>query len=192
MAAGSLCRGCSKEGGVACYEKRTPKGNLCGKRPATWPIPEDCFSANKPHAKEIHVRKRYRPAVRQGGRGSAFTCVHCHHEVPGTTPGTRNRNHCPRCLWSVHVDVNRGDRAAACGGMMEPIAVWVRRGGEWVIIHRCHECGALRANRIAGDDNELALLSLAVRPLAEPPFRLDSLGYAWDRTSQRDSRTRES
>ena len=26
---------------------------------------------------------------------------------------------------------------------MEPIAVWVRRGGEWAVIHRCRRCGAL-------------------------------------------------
>ena len=32
-----------------------------------------------------------------------------------------------------------------------------------------------RINRIAGDDNELALMSLAVRPLASPPFPLDRL-----------------
>jgi len=38
--------------------------------------------------------------------------------------------------------------------------------------------GALNANRIAGDDNELALLSLAVRPLAQPPFPLDTLPYS--------------
>ena len=59
---------------------------------------------------------------------------------------------------------------------MEPIAVWVRRDGEWAIVHRCRKCGALRTNRIAGDDNELALMSLAVRPLAQPPFPLDRLG----------------
>lgn len=58
---------------------------------------------------------------------------------------------------------------------MGPIAVWIRHGGEWAIIHRCQGCGALRSNRIAGDDNELALLSLAVRPLALPPFPLDRL-----------------
>ncbi|MCJ7544600.1 MAG: RNHCP domain-containing protein, partial [Phycisphaerae bacterium] len=53
---------------------------------------------------------------------------------------------------------------------------WIRQGGEWAIIHRCQRCGALRSNRIAGDDNELALMSLAVRPLAAPPFPLDRLG----------------
>jgi hypothetical protein len=33
----------------------------------------------------------------------------------------------------------------------------------------------MRINRIAGDDSELLLLSLAVRPLAQPPFPLDSV-----------------
>lgn len=58
---------------------------------------------------------------------------------------------------------------------MEPIGVWVRRGGEWALIHRCRECGALSSNRIAADDNELLLLSLAVRPLSNPPFPLEHL-----------------
>ena len=29
-------------------------------------------------------------------------------------------NHCPRCLYSKHVDINPGDRAEQCDGMMEP------------------------------------------------------------------------
>ena len=39
---------------------------------------------------------------------------------------------------------------------MEPIAVWVRKGGEWAIIHRCKRCGALSSNRMAADDNNEA------------------------------------
>lgn len=58
---------------------------------------------------------------------------------------------------------------------MEPIAVWVRTDGEWALVHRCGTCHAVRVNRIAGDDDELVLLSLAVRPLAQPPFPLDRL-----------------
>lgn len=58
---------------------------------------------------------------------------------------------------------------------MEPIAVWVKPNGEWAIIHRCRECGVVRANRIAGDDSEIVLLSLAVRPLARPAFPLEKL-----------------
>ena len=89
--------------------------------------------------------------------------------------GTRHRNHCPYCLCSKHLDIEPGDRAADCGGTMEPVAVWVRKGGEWAIIHRCRVCGALSSNRIAADDNQLKLISLAVKPLAQPPFPLDSL-----------------
>jgi len=58
---------------------------------------------------------------------------------------------------------------------MEPISVWVKSSGEWAIIHRCRECGAVRANRIAGDDSEIVLLSIAVKPLARPAFPLDKL-----------------
>ena len=58
---------------------------------------------------------------------------------------------------------------------MEPIAIWVRDGSEWALVHRCGTCFAVRVNRIAGDDNEPALLSLAARPLALPPFPLDKL-----------------
>ena len=92
-----------------------------------------------------------------------------------TGAGTGHRNHCPNCLHSVHLDIEPGDREADCGGVMEPIAVWVRKGGEWAIIHRCRLCGALSSNRIAADDNDLLLMSLAVKPLGNPPFPLDRM-----------------
>ena len=81
-----------------------------------------------------------------------------------------HRNHCPNCLHSLHVDVEPGDRAADCGGIMEPVAVWVRKGGEWALIHRCRRCGALSSNRIAADDNPFKLMSIAMKPIAQPPF----------------------
>jgi hypothetical protein len=106
---------------------------------------------------------------------ASFRCVHCRTDVSTSAPGTLHRNHCPFCLWSRHVDDEPGDRAADCGASMEPIAMTVRGDGEWVLIHRCSGCGVLHANRIAGDDNPLLLLRVAVRPLALPPFPLDRL-----------------
>ena len=47
--------------------------------------------------------------------------------------------------------------------------------GEWAIVHRCRDCGTLSSNRIAADGNEMLLLSLTVKPLAQPPFPLDRL-----------------
>ena len=107
----------------------------------------------------------------------SFRCRHCHLDVPATAPGTQHRNHCPSCLWSRHLDaVVPGDRAAACAGSMEPIAVTVRTDGEWALVHRCAGCAAVSVNRIAGDDNPLALMRIAVQPLAHPPFPLEALG----------------
>ncbi len=106
---------------------------------------------------------------------TSFVCGHCHRQISTRAPGTQHRNHCPLCLWSLHVDIRKGDRLSACRGGMEPITVWAKSNGEWAIIHRCRECGALRTNRIAGDDNDILLVSLAVRPIARPPFPLDSV-----------------
>jgi len=112
-----------------------------------------------------------------GGRsGPTFECVHCGKCVADEGAGSRHRNHCPGCLWSVHLDNIPGDRGAHCGGPMEPIAVWVRKGGEWAVIHRCTQCGQLRSNRIASDDNEMLLLSLAARPISSPPFPIEVAG----------------
>jgi len=111
------------------------------------------------------------PDERLGG----FACRNCGSSVPSVGGGTRHRNHCPRCLHSLHLDATPGDRAACCGAVMEPIAVWVRKGDEWAVVHRCRACGHLSSNRIAADDNEALLLSLAVKPLSRPPFPLERL-----------------
>lgn len=105
----------------------------------------------------------------------AFTCKVCGRLVTSGGAGSDHRNHCPNCLSSQHLDNEPGDRAADCGGVMEPIAVWVRKNGEWAIIHRCRICGALSSNRIAADDNPMKLMSLAMKPVALPPFPLEKL-----------------
>ncbi|NYE71485.1 RNHCP domain-containing protein [Microlunatus parietis] len=107
----------------------------------------------------------------------SFRCAHCAVEVSLDAPGTTHRNHCPACLWSRHLDRNvPGDRDADCSGGMEPIAVTVRGEGRWVLIHRCTQCGRLRLNKTAGDDNVLQLMRLAALPLTMPfvPFAADS------------------
>jgi len=121
------------------------------------------------------LRRAYNRRSQREAPEAGFICEHCRQAVPSGAPGTAHRNHCPHCLWSLHVDLRSGDRRCGCRGEMEPIAVWVRRGGEWAIVHRCTRCGAIRTNRIAGDDSAVVLMSLAVRPLAAPPFPLDRL-----------------
>ncbi len=104
-----------------------------------------------------------------------FTCKVCGRLVTPEGAGSGHRNHCPHCLTSLHLDLEPGDRAADCGGIMEPVAVWVRKGGEWALIHRCRRCGALSSNRVAADDNPLKLLSIALGPLAAPPFPVERI-----------------
>lgn len=108
----------------------------------------------------------------------SFTCKNCGSLVVPDGAGSDHRNHCPFCLCSIHVDDLPGDRSANCSGIMEPIGVWVRKNGEWAIIHRCSRCGHLSSNRIAADDNPVKLMSIALQPLARPPFPLNELGGA--------------
>ncbi|MER7364137.1 RNHCP domain-containing protein [Nonomuraea wenchangensis] len=111
--------------------------------------------------------QRRKVMVRHGERGDAFRCVGCRLDVPMSAPGTAHRNHCPHCLTSLHVDRRvPGDRRAGCRGRMAAFSVTVRPDGEWLIIHHCQSCDELSANRIAGDDNALALLRIAMRPLS--------------------------
>ncbi len=105
----------------------------------------------------------------------SFPCAHCGKMLSPEGAGSGHRNHCPHCLHSLHVDNVPGDRGSDCHGDMEPIAVWVRDDGEWALIHRCRKCGKLSSNRVLADDNPMLLMSLAVKPLANPPFPLQYL-----------------
>jgi hypothetical protein len=106
---------------------------------------------------------------RKSKDSSEFRCTNCSIIIGPPLSGSQQRNHCPLCLHSKHVDLVPGDRSAECGSKMEPIAIWVKRE-EWSILHRCMGCGVIHSNRIASDDNEMLLLSLAARPMAKPPF----------------------
>ncbi len=101
----------------------------------------------------------------------AFTCKVCGWPVVSAGAGTDHRNHCPNCLYSIHLDNAPGDRESDCHGRMEPISVWVRKNGEWAIIHRCRVCGKISSNRVAADDNPMKLIALAMRPFAKPAIK---------------------
>lgn len=89
-----------------------------------------------------------------------FVCGHCGADV--APAATTARNHCPLCLWSRHVDGDTpGDRASTCGALMEPAAVFQKKG-KWVVIHRCTTCGHEQPNRLAPDDNFAGVIDLTV------------------------------
>ena len=109
------------------------------------------------------LSKQGRKLLKQS-RASSFRCVHCGFEVPTAAAGTQNRNHCPLCLWSRHVDEAVGDRASSCLAGMEPLGLTLKTdGGELQLIHRCTGCGKISKNRLAGDDNTASLEDLFER-----------------------------
>ena len=95
---------------------------------------------------------------------NGFWCKHCGafvHTLPALS-GVQNRNHCPYCLWSRHLDhLQAGDRMSACKALMRPIGLTIKPShnkyaspcaGELMVIHQCSDCGKLSINRIAADD----------------------------------------
>ncbi len=78
---------------------------------------------------------------------NGFTCAHCNREVEPL--GYTSRNHCPFCLWSLHLDINPGDRACECMGQMKPIKVETDAKKGYIIVHKCQKCGEIHRNRAA-------------------------------------------
>lgn len=85
-----------------------------------------------------------------------FNCAHCGAVVRGNG----YTNHCPKCLWSKHVDNNPGDRASQCGGMMEPVSI-EQSAGKWIIIHKCVVCGKTIRQKASDDDDINAIIALS-------------------------------
>jgi len=101
-----------------------------------------------------------------------FICKYCKKTIKNSNLlGNFQRNHCPYCLWSRHVDEKKsGDRKSFCKGMMEPIGLvfknektdkyGIKRQGEIMLIHLCNKCGKISINRISGDDNPEIVLDV--------------------------------
>jgi len=100
-----------------------------------------------------------------------FKCAHCGYIVSSARwlSGVNNRNHCPYCLWSRHMDLfSAGDRLSACKAAMQPVALTIKRSrnkyrhgnGELMLVHQCMGCGEFSINRIAADDDTDILLEI--------------------------------
>lgn len=77
-----------------------------------------------------------------------FVCEHCGAHVVGNG----FTNHCPKCLYSKHVDVFPGDRKSLCGGLMKPVE-FVKEKVGYVLVHKCEKCGYEKRNKIAKEDD---------------------------------------
>ena len=92
---------------------------------------------------------------------AGFICSVCKREVKPL--GYTSRNHCPFCLSSLHVDINPGDRANPCGGILRPIKAEPDPKRGFIIIHRCDRCGevvrcrAAHEAKVQPDDMDLII-----------------------------------
>ena len=143
---------------------------------------DDFFEIPNPKSKKgkFKARSKSRQSRYQQSSGD-FTCLHCSNPVSANSllSGVNNRNHCPICLWSRHLDMfQAGDRLSACKGMMEPVGLTLKQTnkkygpaaqGELMLIHLCGECGKASINRIAADDVSEKILEIYQESLSLDP-----------------------
>ncbi len=86
-----------------------------------------------------------------------FVCENCGYSVEGNG----YTNHCPKCLWSKHVDVNPGDRLNDCKGLMKPISFEIKNG-ETILSQKCVVCGDVRRIKLLPGDNTEVLFQIGV------------------------------
>ena len=91
-----------------------------------------------------------------------FSCENCGHQQRGTG----YTNHCSKCLYSKHVDVQPGDRAADCGGLMAPVAVEPVKSS-YRIFQRCVACGHERWNKSQEEDDFDTMLAIMAKSREE-------------------------
>lgn len=91
-------------------------------------------------------------------RDEGFICENCNNEVKPL--GYTSRDHCPKCLYSKHVDILPGDRKNICKGLLKPIGI-EKFKDTYKIIYQCEKCKELHKNIIAKDDdmNEIIKIS---------------------------------
>ena len=88
-----------------------------------------------------------------------FICENCNKLVKKLE--YTSRDHCPYCLYSKHVDINPGDRANNCKGLLVPYQI-EKFKNTYKIIYKCSKCNIIHKNIVANDDNYEKIIELSV------------------------------
>jgi DNA-directed RNA polymerase subunit RPC12/RpoP len=91
-------------------------------------------------------------------RDEEFICLNCGKQVGKLNYTTRD--HCPYCLYSIHVDINPGDRENTCKGLLKPIGI-EKFKDTYKIIYKCEKCNMIHKNIMANDDDMNIIIELA-------------------------------
>lgn len=90
----------------------------------------------------------------------SFVCEYCGKQVNKLEYSARD--HCPHCLYSKHVDINPGDRANECRGLLMPIGI-EKFKNTYKIIYKCNKCNIIHKNIVAIDDDMNKIIELSVQ-----------------------------
>jgi len=125
--------------------------------------------------------------IKEEEKNKGFVCINCKKWVPVSKyDKTVNRNHCPHCLWSKHVDSDvAGDRMSFCNSGMRPIGLtskiprvdkWgMSVKGEVMIVHECIKCGKISINRIHAQDDPKEIINVFENGISLNPEKKDYL-----------------
>ena len=91
-------------------------------------------------------------------KDEGFVCVNCGNFVEPL--GYTSRDHCNKCLCSIHIDVTPGDRKNACKGLLMPVDIETNTKKGYVVVYKCQKCGELHKNKAAQDDDFDAILNV--------------------------------
>lgn len=91
-------------------------------------------------------------------RDESFICENCLEKVKPL--GYTSRDHCPKCLYSKHVDIMPGDRSNSCLGLLKPISI-EKFKNTFKIIYKCEKCHQIHKNIMAKDDNMDYIIELS-------------------------------
>ena len=87
-----------------------------------------------------------------------FECENCWKSI-SKQPEWSARKHCPRCLYSKHLDQDfPWDRKSKCLWLMSPIDIDYKKNKWNMIKHRCCKCWKEILNKVAPDDNFLEFI----------------------------------
>lgn len=85
-----------------------------------------------------------------------FICGNCGFKVVGDG----YTNHCPKCLYSKHVDDVPGDRANKCHGLMPPVGIDYKNQ-QYSVTHKCLKCGKSKNNKTSPEDDFDKIINLS-------------------------------
>ncbi len=89
-----------------------------------------------------------------------FICENCKQQV--SKLNYTARDHCPYCLYSKHVDINPGDRANKCKGLLKPIGIEKFKNA-YKIVYKCDKCNQEHKNIMAIDDDMSKIIELSIQ-----------------------------